>query len=46
MSPEEEQNLLDDSFSDEVCDDCGEGAEAHAVGVGPSGKPFIDCTND
>lgn len=46
MTPEEEQDFLDDQFGEEVCDDCGQGPDGHAVGVGPSGTPFVDCTDD
>ncbi|MEV7140745.1 hypothetical protein [Streptomyces tauricus] len=45
MTPQEEQDFLDDRLGGEVCDDCSNDADAHAVGLGPSG-PFIDCTDD
>lgn len=46
LTPEEEQNILDDRFGGEVCDDCSNGVDAHAVWTNPSGTPVIDCTDD
>lgn len=46
MNPQEEQDLIDDHLGGEICDDCSNGPEDHAIGIDPSGNPFVDCTND
>ena len=45
MTPQEEDDYLAKRYA-EACDDCGHGADDHAVGITPAGDVFADCTND
>lgn len=46
MTPQEEQDFLDNRFANDNCDDCSQGADAHAVWTNPQGVTVVDCTND
>jgi hypothetical protein len=45
MTPQEEQDYLDDRFT-EACDDCTQGPDAHTVWTNNSGTTVVDCNDD